>query len=67
MIYAILAEQNIAKLFAAAMVPGLIAMLGYMVAIAIYVRVVPGQAPKHDDVAGAHRCSALCRRGPDRG
>ena len=38
MIYAILAEQNIAKLFAAAMIPGLIAMLGYMIAIAIYVR-----------------------------
>ena len=47
-IYAILAEQNIAKLFAAAMVPGVIAMLGYMVAIAIYVRLVPGQAPEHD-------------------
>ncbi len=44
-IYAILAEQNIAKLFAAAMVPGLIAMVGYMIAIAIYVRVVPGHAP----------------------
>jgi C4-dicarboxylate transporter, DctM subunit len=50
-IYAILAEQNIAKLFAAAMIPGLIAMLGYMVAIAIYVRVVPGHAPEHDDDA----------------
>jgi C4-dicarboxylate transporter DctM subunit len=49
-IYAILAEQNIAKLFAAAMVPGLIAMSGYIVAIAIYVRLVPGQAPAHDDV-----------------
>jgi len=48
-IYAILTEQNIAKLFAAAMVPGLIAMLGYMIAIAIYVRVVPGQAPEVDD------------------
>ena len=45
-IYAILAEQNIAKLFAAAMLPGIIAMLGYMVAIAIYVRVVPGHAPE---------------------
>lgn len=45
-IYAILAEQNIAKLFAAAMVPGIIAMLGYMVAIAVYVRLVPGHAPK---------------------
>jgi C4-dicarboxylate transporter DctM subunit len=48
-IYAILAEQNIAKLFAAAMVPGVIAMVGYMIAIAIYVRIVPGQAPEHDD------------------
>src|SRR6476646_8101477 len=47
-IYAILAEQNIAKLFAAAMVPGIIAMLGYIVAIAIYVRLVPGQAPDVD-------------------
>jgi C4-dicarboxylate transporter, DctM subunit len=48
-IYAILTEQNIAKLFAAAMVPGLIAMGGYIVAIAIYVRLVPGHAPEHDE------------------
>ena len=47
-IYALLTEQNIAKLFAAAMLPGIIAMLGYMVAIAIYVRLAPGQAPEHD-------------------
>ena len=49
-IYAILAEQNIAKLFAAAMIPGIIAMVGYIIAIAIYVRVVPGQAPEGDAV-----------------
>ena len=48
-IYAILAEQNIAKLFAAAMIPGLIAMVGYIIAIAVYVRIVPGQAPRHDE------------------
>ena len=48
-IYAILTEQNIAKLFAAAMVPGILAMLGYMIAIAIYVRVVPGHAPEEDE------------------
>jgi tripartite ATP-independent transporter DctM subunit len=48
-IYAILAEQNIAKIFAAAMVPGIIAMVGYLIAIAIYVRVVPGHAPEHDE------------------
>ena len=50
-IYAILAEQNIAKLFAAAMIPGLIAMVGYMIAIAIYVRLVPGHAPQHEQAA----------------
>jgi C4-dicarboxylate transporter DctM subunit len=48
-IYAILTEQNIAKLFAAAMIPGLIAMAGYMIAIGIYVRAVPGHAPEHEE------------------
>jgi C4-dicarboxylate transporter, DctM subunit len=52
-IYAILTEQNIAKLFAAAMVPGMIAMLGYMLAIALYVRWAPGHAP-NNDVAEHH-------------
>jgi C4-dicarboxylate transporter, DctM subunit len=47
-IYAILTEQNIAKLFAAAMMPGLIAMVGYVLAIAVYVRLFPGHAPEHD-------------------
>ena len=47
-IYAILTEQNISKLFAAAIIPGIIAMCGYMIAVAIYVRLVPGQAPKVD-------------------
>jgi C4-dicarboxylate transporter, DctM subunit len=63
-IYAILTEQNIAKLFAAAMVPGIIAMLGYMVAIGIYVRVVPGHAPEHDEVAKNNIGSALLGIGP---
>ena len=44
-IYAILTEQNISKLFAAAVIPGIIAMVGYMLAVAIYVRVIPGHAP----------------------
>jgi len=44
-VYAILTEQNIAKLFAAAFVPGAIAAAGYMIAIAVYVRLVPGHAP----------------------
>ncbi|MEZ4630705.1 MAG: TRAP transporter large permease [Deinococcales bacterium] len=43
-IYAILAEQNIAKLFAAAFIPGILAAIGYMIAIAIYVRLYPDDA-----------------------
>ena len=34
-VYAILTEQNIAKLFLAAFVPGMLAALGYMAAIAV--------------------------------
>ncbi len=43
-IYAILAEQNIAKLFVAAFVPGILAAIGYMIAISIWVRVRPNAA-----------------------
>jgi len=45
-VYAILTEQNISKLFLAAYVPGLIAALGYVIAIAIYVRLYPAHAPE---------------------
>ena len=44
-VYAILAEQNIAKLFAAAMVPGILGAGLYLAAIAIYVRLFPAQGP----------------------
>jgi tripartite ATP-independent transporter DctM subunit len=43
-IYAILTEQNIAKLFLAAFVPGVLAALGYMIAVSIYVRLNPESA-----------------------
>jgi tripartite ATP-independent transporter DctM subunit len=48
-IYAILAEQNIAKLFLAAFVPGVLAAIGYMIAISIYVHMFPetaGNSPR---------------------
>ena len=44
-VYAILSEQNIAKLFMAAFVPGILAMIGYLIAIAIYVRIKPDAGP----------------------
>ncbi|MCV0395518.1 MAG: TRAP transporter large permease [Rhizobiaceae bacterium] len=58
-IYAILAEQNIAKLFLAAFVPGVLAALGYMIAIAVYVRLFPGQAGHSERAPYSERFRAL--------
>jgi tripartite ATP-independent transporter DctM subunit len=44
-IYAILTEQSIGKLFLAAMVPGILAAVGYMIAISIVVRIDPKAGP----------------------
>jgi C4-dicarboxylate transporter, DctM subunit len=43
-IYAVLTEQNIAKLFMAAIIPGIIAAIGYLLAVAVYVRFKPEDA-----------------------
>lgn len=45
-IYAVLTEQNIAKLFMAAIVPGILAAIGYLLAVAVTVRVSPAAAGK---------------------
>jgi C4-dicarboxylate transporter, DctM subunit len=58
-IYAILAEQNIAKLFAAAFVPGIVAALGYMLVIAIVVRLKPGSAGSVEPLPWPERWRAL--------
>ena len=58
-IYAILTEQNIAKLFLAAIIPGILAAIGYMIAISIYVRLYPGRAGVRDPVPYADRFRAL--------
>jgi tripartite ATP-independent transporter DctM subunit len=58
-VYAILAEQNIAKLFMAAFVPGIIAAIGYMIAIGIYVRLKPGSGPAGEHHSWGERFSAL--------
>ncbi len=58
-IYAILAEQNIEKLFVAALIPGILAALGYMVAISIWVRVSPNSAQVRDRVPWPERLIAL--------
>jgi tripartite ATP-independent transporter DctM subunit len=54
-IYAILTEQNIAKLFAAAFIPGIIAAIGYVLAIAVYVRLHPTHGPAQPRHSNAER------------
>ena len=58
-IYAILTEQNIAKLFLAAFIPGLLAALGYMITIAIYVRIAKGQETVRERASMRERISAI--------
>lgn len=58
-VYAILTEQNIAKLFAAAVVPGVIAMLGYVLVIGLYAHAQPEQAPPTERLPWRERLSAL--------
>ena len=58
-IYGILAEQNIAKLFFAALLPGILAAAGYMVAVAIKVRLDPAAGPAGARIVGKDRRRAL--------
>lgn len=58
-IYAILTEQNIAKLFLAAFIPGFLAAIGYMITISIYMRLSPGNAQVRDRVPYGERFLAL--------
>jgi C4-dicarboxylate transporter, DctM subunit len=63
-IYAILTEQNIAKLFLAAFVPGILAAIGYVMAIAVYVRVYPGSGPAGPHHSARERLNALLQVWP---
>ena len=63
-IYAILTEQNIAKLFLAAFIPGILAAIGYMVVIAIVARVSPSDAPAGDRYSWPQRLQALVETWP---
>jgi C4-dicarboxylate transporter, DctM subunit len=58
-VYAISTEQNIAKLFQAALIPGLLAALFYCLVIALVVRRDPAAGPAHPPVAADARWRAL--------
>jgi C4-dicarboxylate transporter DctM subunit len=58
-VYAIATEQNIAKLFMAAFVPGVIAAIFYCIVIALVVRRSPELAPPHDKASGRERIESV--------
>ena len=58
-VYAILTEQNIAKLFAAALVPGVLAMLGYIAVLGLVCRRRPELAPPSERASWPERWRAL--------
>lgn len=58
-IYALLAEQNIAKLFFAAFIPGFLAALGYIGAILVTVRRDPAAGPALPRASWAERWRSL--------
>jgi tripartite ATP-independent transporter DctM subunit len=64
MVYAILTEQNITKMFLAAYVPALLAAAGYLLAIALVVRLQPGSAPAAQAVPAQELLSSAGRVWP---
>lgn len=63
-IYAILAEQNIEKLFVAALLPGILAAIGYMVTISIWVRISPNSAAVKERMNWSERLKSLSKVWP---
>jgi tripartite ATP-independent transporter DctM subunit len=58
-IYAILVEESIGKLFMAAVIPGLIAMVGYMLVVKIYVSLRPDAGPAGPQASWRERSRSL--------
>lgn len=58
-VYAITTEQNIAKLFKAALIPGLLAAAFYCIVIAIVSRTNPDAAPTHAKASASERISSV--------
>jgi C4-dicarboxylate transporter, DctM subunit len=57
-IYAVYTEQSIGALFVAAVIPGLIAVVQYMLVVHLYARFVPGAAPAATRAAWEERFEA---------
>ncbi|HET6521856.1 MAG TPA: TRAP transporter large permease [Geminicoccaceae bacterium] len=60
-IYAVIVEANIVTMFMAAFIPGLLAVLFFMVTIGIYVRLFPDSGPVGDPVGRDELIGATAR------
>jgi C4-dicarboxylate transporter, DctM subunit len=58
-IYAVIAEQSILDMFVAALIPGIIAAVGYMLAIAVIVRFDPDAGPAAERIPWLERIKSL--------
>ncbi len=58
-IYAVLTQESIGKLFVAAVIPGLIATIGYMLVIRLVVTLNPQAGPAGERVGARERLAAL--------
>ena len=58
-LYALMAEMSIARMFVAAMVPGVLAAAGYMLAVAVFVRRNPQDGPAGPRAGWPERLAAL--------
>ena len=58
-IYAVMVEANVATLFQAAFIPGILAAIGYILTIAIVVRINPKAGPAGPRAARAEQWQAL--------
>jgi tripartite ATP-independent transporter DctM subunit len=59
-LYGIFARQSISQLFMAAVIPGILSLLGYLVVITIWAKLYPDAAPNpKEKITAAERWSAL--------
>ncbi|MFN3687967.1 TRAP transporter large permease [Salinarimonas sp.] len=63
-IYAILTQQNIAKMFLAAAIPALLAVIGFMIAVRLYLAISPQSGPPSERVPWGERMARLARVWP---
>jgi tripartite ATP-independent transporter DctM subunit len=64
-LYGIFAEQSIAQLFLAGILPGLISLLAYVIVVMVWVRVDPSEAPmRQDDLSRGARVQAIVNAWP---